>query len=84
MEKETDYPIYLHTQLGSYRAIKLYTDFGFRLLSDTEIGNRNNDIDECLPLLKELMGNENYNTINITKANKEFLKIVDGKETNEF
>ena len=49
--REEDYPIYLHTQPGSYRAIKLYTDFGFSLLSDKVIGNRKNDLEECLPCL---------------------------------
>ena len=35
-----DYPIYLHTQPGSFRAIKLYSDFGFQLLRGGQIGTR--------------------------------------------
>ena len=35
-----EYPVYLHTQPSSYRAIKLYTDFGFALLTDARIGPR--------------------------------------------
>ena len=30
-EAEGQYPIYLHTQPWSYKAIKLYNDFGFRI-----------------------------------------------------
>ena len=35
-----DYPVCLHTQPESYRAIKLYSDFGFCLISDACIGRR--------------------------------------------
>jgi hypothetical protein len=28
-----EYPVYLHIQPSSFRAIKLYSDFGFSLLS---------------------------------------------------
>ncbi len=31
---QEEYPVFLHTQPSSYRAIKLYTDFGFALLTD--------------------------------------------------
>ena len=44
--KENDLPIYLHTQTGSYRAIKLYSDFGFKILTDKKIGQVNNNIKE--------------------------------------
>ena len=41
---EAEYPVYLHTQPSSYRAIKLYSDFGFALLDDPQIGPRRNDL----------------------------------------
>ena len=50
-----DYPVYLHTQPSSFRAIKLYSDFGFSLLSGDRFGIRKNDLDECLPILEEFM-----------------------------
>jgi len=50
-----DYPVFLHTQPSSYRAIKLYSDFGFALLTDPQVGHRSNDLDAALPHLKRLM-----------------------------
>ena len=39
-----DYPVYLHTQPSSFRAIKLYSNFGFSLLSGDNFGIRKNDL----------------------------------------
>lgn len=51
-----DYPCYLHTQPGSYRAIKLYTDFGFKLLQSPQIiDGRENQLEKSLAYLKEHM-----------------------------
>lgn len=41
-----DYPVYLHTQPGSFRAIKLYADFGFKLLKGGQIGHRINELEK--------------------------------------
>lgn len=73
---EEDYPVYLHTQPGSYRAIKLYSDFGFKLLSDPIIGSRKNDLEECLPILKKFMTKEDFERLKITEAPKGFLEKV--------
>lgn len=51
--ESTDYPIFLHTQTGSFRAIKLYADFGFKLLQGTSFGSRNHYLDPYLPVLKK-------------------------------
>lgn len=50
------YPVYLHTQPGSFRAIGLYTDFGFSLLTDAAVGHRKNELQEALPYLRQHMG----------------------------
>ncbi|GHV15742.1 N-acetyltransferase [Spirochaetia bacterium] len=81
---ENEYPIYLHTQPSSYRAIKLYSDFGFKLISDPIIGNRNNDLDECLPILKKYMPKEYFKKLKITNASKQFIDIVCKYKNNEF
>ena len=78
------YPIYLHTQPGSYRAIKLYSDFGFQLLSDKKIGNRVNDLDECLPILKKYMPTKDYQQLKINKAPSYFLNKLTTFDTLEF
>jgi ribosomal protein S18 acetylase RimI-like enzyme len=79
-----DYPVYLHTQPSSFRAIKLYSDFGFSLLSGDKLGIRNNDLDECLPILEEFMPKEYFHELRIIAAPKEFEDIVNKYNTNQF
>lgn len=81
---KTAYPIYLHTQPGSYRAIKLYSDFGFQLLSDKKVGNRINDLDECLPILKKYMPDKDYQQLKINQAPSYFLNRLKAFDTVEF
>lgn len=79
-----DYPVYLHTQPSSFRAIKLYSDFGFSLLSGNNFGIRKNDLDECLPILKEFMPRKYFQKLRITTAPKEFENTVNQYDTNQF
>lgn len=82
--EEKDYPVYLHTQPSSYRAIKLYSDFGFSLLSDSIIGFRQNHLAECLPILKDYMHHMDFEKLRVTKAPKDFLLAVKSSEINQF
>jgi GNAT superfamily N-acetyltransferase len=82
--ERSDYPVYLHTQPGSFRAIKLYSDFGFSLLSGEKFGSRKNDLDECLSILKEFMPEKYFQNLKITKALKEFEKALNKYETVQF
>ena len=50
-----DYPVFLHTQPASYRAIKLYSDFGFALARSGKVGHRSNDLEMALPYLKMIL-----------------------------
>lgn len=70
---DSDLPIYLHTQPSSYRAIKLYSDFGFELLTDKRIGPRENHLDLCLPLLQAAMPKQEYAKLRFTAAPAEFI-----------
>ena len=70
---EDSYPVYLHTQPGSYRAIKLYSDFGFFLLTDSYIGHRKNELEEGMDYLKDHM--QGY-------FNQVKFKASDGKFSN--
>jgi ribosomal protein S18 acetylase RimI-like enzyme len=79
-----DYPIYLHTQPSSFRAIKLYSDFGFSLLSGDRFGTRSNDLDECLPILEQFMPQEYFQNLRIIAAPKEFEDAVNKYNTNQF
>lgn len=70
---DADLPIYLHTQPESFRAIKLYSDFGFDLLTDKRIGQRDNHIEQCLPYLKEVMPKQDYAQLRFTTAPAAFI-----------
>lgn len=52
--------IYLHTQPCSYRAIKLYNDFGFFITKTDTYGTAVNEYEEAMPLLKRHMTAETY------------------------
>jgi ribosomal protein S18 acetylase RimI-like enzyme len=82
--KEMDYPVYLHTQPSSFRAIKLYSDFGFEILTDPIIGYRQNDFAECMPILKKYMLQKDYEKLQFAKAPKTFLEAVMSSKINEF
>lgn len=79
-----DYPVYLHTQPSSYRAIKLYSDFGFALLSNTIIEYRSNDLEECLPILKTYMPQKDFEKLQFAKAPEDFLEAVKSSCINKF
>ena len=79
-----DYPIYLHTQPSSFRAIKLYSDFGFSLLSGDNFGIRKNDLDECLPILEKFMPKAYFQKLRISNAPQEFEDTVNKYDTNQF
>ena len=79
-----DYPIYLHTQPSSFRAIKLYSDFGFSLLSDDKFGIRKNDLEECMPILENFMLKKFFRELRITTAPREFVYAVNKYNTNQF
>jgi ribosomal protein S18 acetylase RimI-like enzyme len=79
-----DYPVYLHTQPSSFRAIKLYSDFGFCLLSGDKFGVRTNDLDECLPILEQFMPREYFHQLRTIAAPKEFEDTMSKYDTNQF
>lgn len=81
---QVEFPVFLHTHPNSYRAIKLYSDFGFNLLSDPIIGSRKNDLKECLPILKRYLPSRDFQNLRITKSPKFFLEIVGSSKKVEF
>jgi GNAT superfamily N-acetyltransferase len=79
-----DYPIFLHTQPSSDRAIKLYTDFGFSLLCDPAIGFRRNDLFECLPILERAMPKQAFDALTFARAPEFFLRVTQSSNVNQF
>jgi len=82
--KSEDCPIYLHTQPTSARAIKLYSDFGFRLITDREVGHRKNDLSESLPYLRKILPERDYAGLRFAEANGSLLSATLTSETPEF
>jgi len=78
-----EYPIYLHTQPSSFRAIKLYTDFGFSLLTDDRIGHRSNDLAQALPYLEHFMG-AHFRALRFAASDGTFSEIAAQTEHSEF
>ena len=60
-----DFPVYLHTQPSSYRAIKLYSDFGFSFLDMPVIDGRENGLALSLPILKQMMPEAAYRNLSV-------------------
>ncbi|SFB96535.1 Acetyltransferase (GNAT) family protein [Parapedobacter composti] len=79
-----DYPIFLHTQPGSFRAIKLYSDFGFKLLKGGQMGTRTNELEKCLPILKSFMPQKDFEKLKIIDAPVHFIKLLENETTIQF
>jgi len=63
-----EYPIFLHTQPGSFRAIGLYSSFGFKIVTNDIIGYRENHYKESLPILKQFMTPKTFQGLQFTEA----------------
>ena len=77
------YPVYLHTQPSSFRAIHLYTAFGFSLLCDPAVGHRENHLTECLPYLEYFMG-EKYDRLTYAASDGTLHRAALTVEDNRF
>ena len=80
----SDYPVFLHTHVGCSRAVKLYSDFGFILLTDEKIGSRINHWKESLPYLRENMPADVCNGLIFAQAPKWFLTAVNSDTVDQF
>ena len=72
----SDYPVFLHTQPSSYRAIKLYSDFGFALVKGDRVGHRSNDVEMALPHLKSVMPKSAFVQLRFKEAPEWFLEAA--------
>ena len=79
-----DYPIYLHTQPGSFRAVKLYSDFGFQLLRGGRLGSRMNELEQSLPVLKEFMPKKDFDRLKIIDTPGYLIKLLERETTIQF
>lgn len=82
--KDAAFPVYLHTQPTSARAIRLYSDFGFVFIADAVVGSRTNHLDVSLPILKKVMPEDVFASLRTCKAPPEFLEAACSNQTAEF
>lgn len=80
----SEYPVFLHTHPACRRAIRLYTDFGFSLLTDETVGYRKNDLEVSLPYLKNTMTAEAYAALTFASAPEDFLAAAASDEFSHF
>ena len=67
-----DYPLYLHTHAGCERAMHLYTDFGFRILTEPEqIDGRPNQWQQALIYLQNKMPPAYFAALEFTVSDEE-------------
>lgn len=79
-----DYPVYLHTQPGSFRAIKLYSDFGFQLLRGGRLGTRPNELEQCLPILQAFMPRGDFEGLKIVDTPASLIRLLEDETTVQF
>ncbi len=82
--KEDEFPVYLHTHPTCSHAIKLYTDFGFSLVTDEEVGYRKNNLSQAMPYLKATLSDSAYHALTFSNATKDFLNAVKRTEYAQF
>jgi ribosomal protein S18 acetylase RimI-like enzyme len=78
------YPVFLHTHPSSCCAIKLYTDFGFRFLTDPKVGSRENGLKASLPIMKELMPEAAFAALKTISAPRFFLDAAESSPISQF
>ena len=81
---KNDYPVYIHTQPGSYRAISLYSSFGFDLLKGGQLGTRTNELEKSLPILKEFIPGKDFENLKIKDTPGHLLKLLEDETTIQF
>jgi ribosomal protein S18 acetylase RimI-like enzyme len=81
---QNEYPVFLHTHPESFRAIKLYSDIGFKILTNPYIGSRQNDLEECMPILEKYMFNPDFEELQFAIAPQYFLDVVCSSKVEEF
>lgn len=81
---ETEFPVFLHTHPACTRAIKLYTDFGFSLLTEEQIGYRVNNLQEALPYLKQELLPEVFSSLSYCTAPEYFLQAAMSDAFSQF
>jgi GNAT superfamily N-acetyltransferase len=82
--RNAEYPVYVHTHPIANKAIKLYSDFGFKLITDRVVGYRENNLQDSMPYLKEVLPKKDFLKLQTTTANIALLEAALLNELAEF
>jgi len=82
--KHTTFPVYVHTHPIATRAIRLYSEFGFKFVSDSVVGYWENNLQEGLAYLKEVLSEKDFEQLQTTTANPSSLEATLLSELAEF
>jgi ribosomal protein S18 acetylase RimI-like enzyme len=81
---EDDFPLFLHTQPESYRAIKLYSDFGFKIVKNSKIGSRENDFEKSKEYMKKNIPEKYFGELKFSSVPNEYLTLIEENGINDF
>lgn len=81
---EDELPVYLHTQPSSFRAIGLYSNFGFKIVTNPSIGYRDNHYKQSLEILKRFMRKDAFEKLKFIEAPETFNVAAKASKESEF
>lgn len=82
--EHAEFPVYLHTQPESFRAVGLYADMGFLLLEGEAFGGRVNHVEQSMPYLKEHMTPQAFRRLTTVEAPASFVQVMAEVQTDDF
>lgn len=82
--EHAEFPVYLHTQPESFRAVGLYADMGFLLLEGEAFGGRVNHVEQSMPYLKEHMTPQAFRRLTTVEAPASFSQVMAKVQTDDF
>lgn len=77
-------PVYLHTHPTSICAVKLYSDYGFKLITNPVIGYRQNNLAESLPCMQKVMIEADYARLQFVEADDSLHQVALSSEVSKF
>lgn len=63
--KENEFPVYIHTQPWSYKAILLYINLGFKIQISDTFGSYKNEYTEAMKTLNNILSEKQYEKLKI-------------------
>ena len=84
MRSVGDTPVYLHTHPECDRAVHLYSEFGFELITDERIGYRENHVEAGMAYLQAHMPPAYFEKLRLTQADEALRLAALSKKKEEF